>query len=72
MKDKAVLKSLEDGVYPCSAALHIKDGKAIVVLHSMFDLAPGVSISLYRQEHDMQVVSGGGEPVGIKNGHAII
>jgi hypothetical protein len=72
MKDKTGLQTLEDGVYPCSAALHIKDGKAIIVLHSMFNLTPGVSIPLYRQENDMQVVANGGEPVGIRNGHAII
>jgi hypothetical protein len=72
MKENNERVCLEDGAYPCSATLHIKDGKAVVVLHSMFDLAPGASIPLYRTEHELKVVSGGGDPIGIKNGHGII
>jgi hypothetical protein len=72
MKDQVEKVCLQDGVYPCSATLHIKDGKAVIVLHSMFDLAPGAIIPLYRKAHEMKVVSGGGDPIGIKNGHAII
>ncbi len=72
MNDQVEPVRLQDGVYPCSATLHIKDGKAVIVLHSMFDLAPGATIPLYREEHELKVVAGGGDPIGIKNGHAII
>ncbi|WP_417912719.1 hypothetical protein [Candidatus Electronema sp. TJ] len=66
--------ALKDGEYPCNATLHIKDGKAIIVLHSMFGLEPGNTIPLYREEHELKVETGGGEPkrIGLKNGHAII
>jgi len=69
MQDKGIPK---DGEYPCSATLHIKDGKAVVVLHSMFGLAPEITIPLLRKDNNLKVESGGGEPIGIKNGHAII
>ena len=39
---------IKDGVFPCSATLHIKQGKAVVVLNSMFDLPAGTTIPLYR------------------------
>jgi len=64
--------SIHDGVYPCSATLHIKDGKAVVVLHSMFGLPAGTTIPLYRSEHNLKVESVGVDSTGVKNGHTII
>lgn len=65
-------KSLEDGQYPCSATLHIKDGKAVVVLHSMFGLSPGTEIPLVREDATLLVERLDGSQVGILNGHSII
>lgn len=37
---------LADGRYSCSATLHVKDGKVVVVLHEMFGLQPGATMPL--------------------------
>lgn len=63
---------LKDGEYPCHATLHVKRGKAVIVLHTMFGLKPGTTIPLLRPENCLEVVLSGGDPTGIKNGHAII
>ncbi|HTY24049.1 MAG TPA: hypothetical protein VMC85_13020 [Desulfomonilaceae bacterium] len=65
-------KMLEDGSYECHATLHIKDGTALVILHSMFGLPPGTTIPLTRKEHNLLVgESEVGEP-GFVHGHTII
>jgi hypothetical protein len=69
MSEKAILK---DGIYPCSATLHVREGKAIAVLHSMFGLVQGTTISLYRKEHNLVIEPGDAGKIGILNGHAII
>ncbi len=72
MKEQVGHACLKDGEYPCSATLHIKDGKAVIVLHSMFDLVPGATIPLAMRTQEMKVVDCSGDPVGIRNGHTII
>ena len=65
--------TLEDGCYECSATLHIKEGKAVVVLHNMFGLAPGGTIvPLFRTEHNLLVELSDVVNLGIKSGHSII
>jgi hypothetical protein len=63
---------LDDGCYDCSATLHIKDGKAVVVLHSMFGLKPGSAIPLLRKDHNLLVELSVVGSVVILNGHSII
>jgi hypothetical protein len=70
MKDQA--QPLGDGQYSCSATLHIKDGRAIVVLHDMFNLMPGATIPLARQECNLLIEKLEGSSVAILNGQAII
>lgn len=65
-------KGLEEGQYPCSATLHIKDGQAVIVLHSMFGLEPGTEIPMKRNDGKLLVETGGGIEPGILNGHVII
>lgn len=65
--------SLADGQYPCSATLHIKDGKALVTLDSTFGLKPGTTILLYRKEGDLVVDQLAGEQIpNFFNGLTII
>jgi hypothetical protein len=47
-------------------------GNAVIVLHSMFRLRPGTTVPLLRGENTRKVKPGGGEPIEIDNGHAII
>jgi hypothetical protein len=66
---------LTDGQYPCQATLHIKDGKAVVVLHDMFGLEPGSTIPLLRKECNLlveAVEAMSAARAGILNGHGII
>lgn len=69
MNDK---NCLVDGQYSADATLHIKDGKAVVVLHSMFGLASGTEIPLKRREGKLLVEGGITKEPGILNGHSII
>ena len=63
---------LADGQYDCSASLHIKDGKAVVVLNSTFGLKPGTTIPLLRKEGDLLVDEISGGRVPLFNGLTII
>jgi hypothetical protein len=66
---------LSDGQNACQATLHIKDGQAVVVLHSMFGLRPGTTIPLRRPEGNLLIESAPGAEVGklgLLNGHGII
>lgn len=67
-----VNKSFEDGQYSCSATLHIKDGKAVAVLYTMFGLAAGTELPLKRRERNLLVESSGTSEPGILNGTGII
>ena len=64
-------KHLADGSYECSATLHGKDGKVLVVLNTTFGLEPGAAMPLFRKEHNMKVEASGGQ-FAFLNGHRII
>jgi hypothetical protein len=66
------VQPLAEGSYSCHATLHIQDGQAVVVLHSMFDLKPGTTIPLARRDGNMLVEPLTGSSVSILNGHTII
>ncbi len=63
--------NLPDGQYDCFATLHIKDGKASVVLYNTFGLRPGTAIPLLRKEGDLVVEQLSGSRVPL-NGITII
>jgi len=63
---------LPDGQYDCSATLHIKDGKAVVVLNSTFGLRPNTAIPLLRREGDLVVEQLTVSRVPLFNGITII
>lgn len=69
---KEQMKSLADGSYDCFATLHIKDGKAVAVLHTTFSLPVGTTIPLLRSDCNLLVESISGSQIDILNGHAII
>lgn len=63
---------LEDGCYPCNATLHIKEGKAAVVLHNTFGLPIGSNIPLYRSKCSLLIEGIQNSELTFFNGHAII
>lgn len=68
-------RCLPDGAYACRATLHIKDGKAVVMIHDTFGLEPGSTIPLLRPECNLIVEADVGtiaKRVGVLNGHGII
>ena len=67
-------KSLADGQYPnLCATLTIEDGKATIILHEAFDLAPGTEIPLWRESGTMLVeYSESKLEEKPQNGHSII
>jgi hypothetical protein len=63
---------LPDGQYECFASLHIKDGKAFVILNSTFGLQPGTTIPLLRKEGNILVDHTSVGEFKIRNGLTII
>jgi hypothetical protein len=63
---------LADGCYDCQATVHVSAGKADVVLHTTFGLAPGTAIPLLRRDGDLLVEERRGSLVKFFNGHTII
>ncbi|MGD1837460.1 MAG: hypothetical protein ACPKPY_05315 [Nitrososphaeraceae archaeon] len=67
-----LLSKLENGDYPCSAILKIRDGKATVVLGDGFGLKDGTEIPLKNQPKDSRIKIGYGDSINLFNGHAIV
>ena len=68
-------RCLPDGAYACRATLHIKGGKAVVMIHDAFGLEPGSTIPLLRTEGNLVVEADAGtiaKGLGVLNGHGII
>ncbi len=63
---------IEDGEFPCSATLNIKDGKAVVVLHTTFGFPSGAKIPLHREGNNILIETFKGSEVSFLNGHSII
>ena len=63
---------LPDGEYPCMATLVMKNGKAVLILHSTFKLAEGTKIPLLRSGEHLEVTSSIVSNTELRNGHTII
>lgn len=70
MKDNTT--TIKDGQFPCNATLYIKDGKALVELHTTFGFSLGTKIPLHREENNILVESYKGSVMSFLNGHTII
>lgn len=63
---------MKDGCYTCPATLTIKDGKAIVTIHTDFGLPDGSTISLAKQPEGSEIKITAPDNVKLFNGTAII